>query len=54
MHKYFDMIGDQLDTELQGYQNDFIAKLKEKLPQEQRSEYSIDWLPRKGLDFESV
>ena len=54
MAHYFDMLGDKLDQESFATMTEFVSAVQAKLSAQQFTEHSIDWIPRKGLDFESV
>ena len=48
------MVGEQVDVDANALATAFRENLKTRLPQDQRTDYTIDWVPRKGLDFEAV
>ena len=54
LRKYIDMLGDNIDAESQTQAAEFYERIKGKLSKDMVAEYSVDWLPRKGLEFESV
>ena len=54
LRKYIDMLGDNIDADSQSRATEFYDRLKAGLAKDMVAEYSVDWLPRKGLEFESV
>ena len=54
LRKFIDMLGDNIDQESLAFAAEFYERIKTKIDKENISEYTNDWVPRKGIEFDNV